>query len=118
MAFSVLEFFEKLNKWADMINAGRRLQEYVSRIQASLAVSTVVYKKFLPIFRRVFVNASVTTGTRKSQAQQLQTSAQLFELIWTLFVALKSESLLLTQRTTHCSSRVRGIPGVNPHIIK
>jgi hypothetical protein len=91
----VLEFFEKLNKWAEMINASRRLLDHVNRVQASLAVSTVVYKKFLPIFRRVFTNISITPSKKHRSAThppgQLSNSQQLFDFIWTMFVAMKKQ---------------------------
>uniref|UniRef100_A0A915D7Q7 Retinoblastoma-associated protein n=1 Tax=Ditylenchus dipsaci TaxID=166011 RepID=A0A915D7Q7_9BILA len=90
---SVLEFFEKLNKWAEMILAKGRLLEHINRVQANLAVSTVVYKKFLPIFRRVFVNHSDKTSA-KSRANQIQgaiNTAHVFEFSWLMFIALKKQ---------------------------
>lgn len=88
-SFSVLEFFDKLSKWVGMAGGARRLQEQVSRIQSSLAVSTVVYKKLLPIFRRVFA-APIEEHTGASVD-----SKRIFELLWTLFIAMKSSLLWL-----------------------
>uniref|UniRef100_A0A915AVX8 Retinoblastoma-like protein 1 n=1 Tax=Parascaris univalens TaxID=6257 RepID=A0A915AVX8_PARUN len=82
---SVLEFFDKLSKWVGMAGGARRLQEQVSRIQSSLAVSTVVYKKLLPIFRRVFA-APIEEQTGASID-----SKRIFELLWTLFIAMKKQ---------------------------
>lgn len=91
-----MEFFEKLNKWAEMIVSSRRLLDHINRVQSSLAVSTVVYKKFLPIFRRVFLNSNSTpTKNLSLKPKYLSslygiTTAQIFELIWIMFIAFKS----------------------------
>ncbi|KAK0425686.1 hypothetical protein QR680_009323 [Steinernema hermaphroditum] len=82
---SVLEFFDKLNKWLDMVSGPRRLAEQVSRVQASLAVSAVVYRKYLPIFRRVFVNI---------EEESLSTK-KVFDLVWTLYVTMKKVSSMI-----------------------
>lgn len=92
-----MEFFEKLNKWAEMIVSSRRLLDHINRVQSSLAVSTVVYKKFLPIFRRVFLNncgsspnKNLSSKTKYSSSLHEITTAQIFELIWIMFIAFKS----------------------------
>lgn len=85
---SVLEFFEKLSKWVEMVGSPRRLQEQVSRIQSCLAVSAVVYKKFLPIFRKLFAAPGAQDEEKKKKCKKV------FELLWTLFIALKSMRLV------------------------
>uniref|UniRef100_A0A914X0W0 Retinoblastoma-like protein 1 n=1 Tax=Plectus sambesii TaxID=2011161 RepID=A0A914X0W0_9BILA len=85
---SVLEFFEKLSKWVEMVNGPRRLQEQVNRIQGSLAVSAVVFKKFLPIFRRVFAFAR---EPKRKEVRKRVTTPIVFETIWMLFIALKKQ---------------------------
>lgn len=105
---SVLEFFDKLTRWLDMINASRRLQDHVSRVQSTLAVSTVIYKKYLRMFRAVF---QVYTPKRPSDTDI--STAQVFEFIWVALCAFKSESRLPstlthvqnTFRTRTCSAR-------------
>ena len=83
--FSVLEFFDKLNKWVEMISGPRRLQEHISRVQATLAVSTVIYKKYLPIVRALF-----RIHTDESNDPDELTTAKLFEYIWLIYLTLKS----------------------------
>ncbi|TKR93962.1 hypothetical protein L596_008320 [Steinernema carpocapsae] len=82
---SVLEFFDKLNKWLDMVSGPRRLTEQVGRVQASLAVSAVVYRKYLPIFRKVFVNIEEDSLSTK----------KVFDLVWTLYVTMKKVSSMI-----------------------
>uniref|UniRef100_A0A0M3KHW1 DUF3452 domain-containing protein n=1 Tax=Anisakis simplex TaxID=6269 RepID=A0A0M3KHW1_ANISI len=112
---SVLEFFDKLSRWVAMAGAARRMQEQVSRIQSSLAVSTVVYKKLLPIFRKVFASPqqssnspSTSSPSSKEHSEQIkseQSSKQInckkiFELLWTLFIAMKSFASVSEQLIT------------------
>ncbi|KAL7080643.1 hypothetical protein ACQ4LE_000642 [Meloidogyne hapla] len=82
---SVLDFFDKLNKWADMILATRRLLDFVNRVQSNLAVSTVIFKKFLPIFRHVFAKQ------KPSSLEKHLTSAELFDFIWLFFISMQKQ---------------------------
>lgn len=68
-----------------MINGPRRLHESVNRVQSTLAVSIVIYKKYLPIFRSVFRIYKPETDKKTAI-----TTAKLFEYIWIIFVTLKS----------------------------
>lgn len=70
-----------------MINGARRMYESVSRVQSTLAVSIVIYKKYLPIFRSMFRIHKKSDSDKKMAI----TTVKLFEYIWVLFVALKSE---------------------------
>ncbi|KAI1720624.1 PX domain-containing protein [Ditylenchus destructor] len=88
---SVLEFFEKLNKWAEMISAKGRLMEHINRVQANLAVSTVIYKKFLPIFRRVFLNQQPQSPAKVRSNQPQLTVSQIFEFTWIMYIAMKKQ---------------------------
>lgn len=113
---SVLDFFDKLNKWADMIVASHRLLDHIHRVQSNLAVSVVVFKKFLLIFQQLFINniqqpameqtdskprtRQQSRSPQKPQNKQQQnqtpslTTASLFEFSWLAFIALKSTSFL------------------------
>ena len=55
---STLEFFDKLNRWLDILSASRRMVDFARKIQDSLAVSAVVFKKLLPVYRRLFLLVS------------------------------------------------------------
>lgn len=97
---SVLDFFDKLNKWAEMILASRRLQEFVNRVQSNLAVSAVIFKKFLPIYRHVFVNIQLPSPTRAhhkssryANMPQKLTSRALLELTWLFYISMRSKQI-------------------------
>jgi hypothetical protein len=70
----------------EIISGSRRLQDFVSRVQSTLAVSIVIYKKYLPIFRSMFRIHHPPDIKNKKPAI---TTAKLFEYIWVTFVALK-----------------------------
>ena len=98
-ACSPLEFFDKLNKWADMCRCSRRLLDHIGRVQANAAVCAVIFKKFLPIFRHVFANvpAQQTTGRTPQKSSRSSVNpalkvdtAALFEFVWTFYIALRS----------------------------
>ena len=52
--FSLIEFFNKMRKWADMANLPQDFRDSVGRLERNFNVSTVIFKKFQPIFMGVF----------------------------------------------------------------
>jgi hypothetical protein len=70
-----------------MINGPRRMHESVNRVQSTLAVSIVIYKKYLPIFRSMFRIYKKSDTDKK----MVMTTVKVFEYIWVTFVALKSK---------------------------
>ncbi|CAD5207398.1 unnamed protein product [Bursaphelenchus okinawaensis] len=125
---SVLEFFVKLGKWLNMISASRRLVDHATRVEASLSVSTVIYKKYLKIFRAVFRIHSARTS---SQTVENIGTAELFEFIWTALIALKkclpvgtddllSSYHILISLVEICFSELRNVesPVLNPEFVK
>jgi retinoblastoma-like protein 1 len=53
---SLLEFFKKMKKWADMSNLPQEFRLKVESLEHNFAVSTVTFKKFEPIFLDIFKN--------------------------------------------------------------
>ena len=51
---SLLEFFKKMKKWLDMANLPKDFRDKVDRLERNFAVSTVIFKKFEPIFLTIF----------------------------------------------------------------
>lgn len=43
-----------MKKWADMANLPKEMRDKVDRLERSFNVSTVIFKKFEPIFRDIF----------------------------------------------------------------
>ncbi|VDK55751.1 unnamed protein product [Cylicostephanus goldi] len=88
---SVMEFFDKLGRWIDIATSSKKIQEHSFKIQSSLAVSVVIYKKLLPIFRSLFQYVP-------SSSSQTFDSYSLFSFIWLTVIIMKkslpSEDLL------------------------
>lgn len=45
-----------MKKWADMSNLPQEFRDKVDRLERNFAVSTVIFKKFEPIFLDIFKN--------------------------------------------------------------
>ncbi|CAJ0593524.1 unnamed protein product [Cylicocyclus nassatus] len=88
---SVMEFFDKLGRWIDIATSSKKIQEHSFKIQSSLAISVVIYKKLLPIFRSLFQYVP-------SSSSQTFDSNSLFSFIWLTVIIMKkslpSEDLL------------------------
>ncbi|EYC09456.1 hypothetical protein Y032_0060g3128 [Ancylostoma ceylanicum] len=88
---SVMEFFDKLSRWIDIATSSKRIQEHSLKIQSSLAVSVVIFKKLLPIFRSLFQYVP-------SSSTQSFDSNSLFSIVWLIIIIMKkslpSEDLL------------------------
>ena len=54
--FSLIEFFKKIKKWADMANLPQEFRDRIDRLERNFAVSTVIFKKYRPIFMAIFRN--------------------------------------------------------------
>ena len=54
--FSLIEFFKKIKKWADMANLPQEFRDRIDRLERNFAVSTVIFKKYRPIFLDIFRN--------------------------------------------------------------
>ncbi|EJD73805.1 retinoblastoma-associated protein A domain-containing protein [Loa loa] len=84
---SVLEFFDKATKWVEMINGPRRLKDHINRVQSSLAVAAVVFKKLLPIFRKIFAPPCSNDDDNSKDLN----CKKLFTLLWTLFIVMRKQ---------------------------
>ena len=51
---SLIQFFNKVKKWADMSNLKVEFREKIERLERNFAVSNVIFKKYQPIFVDLF----------------------------------------------------------------
>jgi retinoblastoma-like protein 1 len=51
---SLIQFFNKARKWADMNNLQRTLVDKIDKLERNFAVSNVIFKKYQPMFEDVF----------------------------------------------------------------
>ncbi|XP_058278664.1 retinoblastoma-like protein 1 isoform X2 [Hirundo rustica] len=89
---SLIQFFSKMKKWMDMSNLPQEFRERVERLERNFEVSTVIFKKFGPIFFDIFQNPfEETTKLHRSRKQRRVPCSikDLFNFCWTLFVYTK-----------------------------
>ncbi|NWW71246.1 RBL1 protein, partial [Climacteris rufus] len=89
---SLIQFFSKMKKWMDMSNLPQEFRERVERLERNFEVSTVIFKKFEPIFFAIFQNSyEETSKPQRSRKQRRMPCSvkDLFNFCWTLFVYTK-----------------------------
>uniref|UniRef100_A0A8V5G5N8 Uncharacterized protein n=2 Tax=Melopsittacus undulatus TaxID=13146 RepID=A0A8V5G5N8_MELUD len=81
-----------MKKWMDMSNLSQEFRERVERLERNFEVSTVIFKKFEPIFLDVFQNPYEETSKPQRSRKQRRMPCNvrdLFNFCWTLFVYTK-----------------------------
>ncbi|XP_023795800.1 retinoblastoma-like protein 1 isoform X1 [Cyanistes caeruleus] len=81
-----------MKKWMDMSNLPQEFRERVERLERNFEVSTVIFKKFEPIFFDIFQNPYEETSKlhRSRKQRRVPCSVKdLFNFCWTLFVYTK-----------------------------
>nr|XP_012310479.1 retinoblastoma-like protein 1 isoform X3 [Aotus nancymaae] len=88
---SLIQFFSKMKKWMDMSNLPQEFRERIERLERNFEVSTVIFKKFQPIFLDIFQNPYEEPPKLRSRKQRrIPCSVKdLFNFCWTLFVYTK-----------------------------
>ncbi|NXH22512.1 RBL1 protein, partial [Bucco capensis] len=88
---SLIQFFNKMKKWMDMSNLPQEFRERVERLERNFEVSTVIFKKFEPIFLDIFQNPYEETPKPQSRKHRWVPCSvkDLFNFCWTLFVYTK-----------------------------
>ncbi|CAH2042268.1 unnamed protein product, partial [Iphiclides podalirius] len=92
---SLIQFFNKIKNWMEMALMSTDFKDRITRLEHKFAVSTVLFRKFQPIFQEIFsglTNEPLKCNT-KSKKQKLQpcTTNALFEFTWCLYVCVKGE---------------------------
>ncbi|XP_032701639.1 retinoblastoma-like protein 1 isoform X3 [Lontra canadensis] len=89
---SLIQFFSKMKKWMDMSNLPQEFRERIERLERNFEVSTVIFKKFEPIFLDIFQNPYEEPPKlpRSRKQRRIPCSVKdLFNFCWTLFVYTK-----------------------------
>uniref|UniRef100_A0A8C5QCY5 Retinoblastoma-like protein 1 n=1 Tax=Leptobrachium leishanense TaxID=445787 RepID=A0A8C5QCY5_9ANUR len=102
---SLIEFFNKMKKWMDMSNLPQDFRDRVLRLERNFEVSTVIFKKFEPIFKVLFQNPDEDPPrplkSRKQRKLQCNVKS-LFKFCWTLFVYAKGNFHLIGDDLVNC----------------
>ncbi|XP_077982360.1 retinoblastoma-like protein 1 [Glandiceps talaboti] len=89
---SLIQFFNKMKKWEDMANLSQEFRDKVDRLERDFAVSTVIFKKFEPIFMDLFRSPAEDQPRHPRGRKQRRlpcNSSDVFVFCWTLFVQVK-----------------------------
>ncbi|KAA0712741.1 Retinoblastoma-like protein 1 107 kDa retinoblastoma-associated protein [Triplophysa tibetana] len=89
---SLIQFFSKMKKWSDMSNLSQDFRNRVRRLERNFEVSTVIFRKFEPIFLDMFQDPQGEpprlSRSRKHRRLPCHIS-DVFKFCWTLFVYTK-----------------------------
>ncbi|TRZ01222.1 hypothetical protein DNTS_006048 [Danionella cerebrum] len=89
---SLIQFFSKMKKWSDMSNLSQDFRSRIGRLERNFEVSTVIFRKFEPIFVDMFQNPQGEPPrlprSRKHRRLPCHIS-DVFKFCWTLFVYTK-----------------------------
>lgn len=90
---SLIQFFSKMKKWSDMSNLSQDFRNRIGLLERNFEVSTVIFRKFEPIFLDMFQNPQGEPPrlprSRKHRRLPCHIS-DVFKFSWTLFVYTKS----------------------------
>ncbi|XP_063225923.1 retinoblastoma-like protein 1 isoform X1 [Bacillus rossius redtenbacheri] len=92
--FSLIQFFNKSKKWADMANIPAEFRSKIDRLERNFVVSMVIFKKFQPIFIDMFRNPADDQPRQSKSRKQRNipcSPSKVFDFCWTLFVCVKGE---------------------------
>ncbi|CAB3228947.1 unnamed protein product [Arctia plantaginis] len=91
---SLIQFFTKIKNWMEMAAMSTEFKDRISHLQHKFAVSTVLFRKFQPIFQEIFLNLTneplKSSAKRRPKLQPCSTNA-LFEFTWCLYICVKGE---------------------------
>uniref|UniRef100_UPI0037E714A7 retinoblastoma-like protein 1 n=1 Tax=Semicossyphus pulcher TaxID=241346 RepID=UPI0037E714A7 len=90
---SLIQFFSKMRKWADMSNLTQDFRLRMDRLERNFEVSTVIFRKFEPIFMDMFQNPQGGEPPRQPRSRKHRRLpchiSDVFKFCWTLFVYTK-----------------------------
>uniref|UniRef100_A0AAY4EW99 RBL1 protein n=1 Tax=Denticeps clupeoides TaxID=299321 RepID=A0AAY4EW99_9TELE len=90
--FSLIQFFSKMKKWSDMSNLSQDFRNRISRLERNFEVSTVIFRKYEPIFMDMFQDpqGEPPRQPRSRKHRRLPCHiSDVFKFCWTLFVYTK-----------------------------
>lgn len=116
---SIIDFFERLQKWVAMANMSKRYLDQVIIMESNFAVTSVVFKKFDPIFHAMFtLNESIDETSKIKLKDKTKTKMKKPEIVktpyshltlenlktfcWTLFIFLKRNFLTFQDDLIKC----------------
>merc|ERR1712141_215209 len=90
---SLIEFFSKAQKWADMTNLKMEFRQKIDLLERNFAVSNVIFKKYQPIFVSLFkdpANDPPKVNRSRKTKKPPCTPGEVFDFCWNLFIRVKA----------------------------
>uniref|UniRef100_H2SIQ6 Retinoblastoma-like 1 (p107) n=1 Tax=Takifugu rubripes TaxID=31033 RepID=H2SIQ6_TAKRU len=96
---SLIQFFSKMRKWADMSNLSQNFRLRLKQLERNFEVSMVIFRKFELIFVDMFQNPQGEEPPRKSRTRKHRRLpchiTDVFKFCWTLFVYAKGNFCMI-----------------------
>lgn len=96
---SLIQFFSKIKKWADMSSLSQDFRLRIDRLERNFEVSTVIFRKFQPIFMDMFQNPQGAEPPRQPRSRKHRRLpchiSDVFKFCWTLFVYTKGNFCMI-----------------------
>uniref|UniRef100_A0A8D3CHK2 Retinoblastoma-like protein 1 n=1 Tax=Scophthalmus maximus TaxID=52904 RepID=A0A8D3CHK2_SCOMX len=90
---SLIQFFSKMRKWSDMSNLSQHFRLRMEQLERNFEVSTVIFRKFEPIFMDMFQDPQGAEPPRQPRSRKHRRLpchiGDVFKFCWTLFVYTK-----------------------------
>ncbi|XP_068598197.1 retinoblastoma-like protein 1 [Brachionichthys hirsutus] len=90
---SLIQFFSKMRKWAEMSNLPQDFRLRMEQLERNFEVSTVIFRKFEPIFMDMFQKPQGGEMPRQPRSRKHRRLpchvSDVFKFCWTLFVYTK-----------------------------
>uniref|UniRef100_A0A3P8WXZ0 Retinoblastoma-like 1 (p107) n=1 Tax=Cynoglossus semilaevis TaxID=244447 RepID=A0A3P8WXZ0_CYNSE len=90
---SLIQFFSKMRKWSDMSNLSQHFRLRMDQLERNFEVSTVIFRKFEPIFMHMFQNPQGGDPPRQPRSRKHRRLpchiSDVFKFCWTLFINTK-----------------------------
>ena len=67
---SLVQFFSKMKKWSDMANLSAEMRQKVDHLERNFNVSTVIFKKYKPMFGHVFKDSLLVVSKQSKNRKQ------------------------------------------------
>ena len=102
---SMLDFFDKSRKWADMANLSEELRRKFLRLERNFEVCSVIFRKYDDMFKEVFRDPSNETPRPPRSRKQRKlpcTVKEVYDFCWAFFVRVKTNYPQIHEELVSC----------------
>lgn len=102
---SMLDFFDKSRKWADMANLSEELRRKFVSLERNFEVCSVIFKKYDDMFKEVFRDPS-NDPPRMPRSRKMRklpcTPKDIYDFCWAFFVRVKTNFTQIHEELVSC----------------